>query len=153
LFYDSLYIKAGTGATITTNIVGKSTTSAIINVNPLTVYELYVTAYNPSGLESDPSNKIRYTSFIVNGFGKITPITLLDSSAANYPMFQLIYGPTSGLISGTAPSLVYNPTNTFIKDSFAFKSPEMFQGTNVMNYYSVYKVQITKPTVTSTKPN
>ena len=150
----NVYYKAVSATAFTTvNVAGKATVSTVISVLPSTAYEMYITAYNTSGLESDPSNKIRYTMYIVNGNGKSTPITLVDSGATNYSTYQLLVGPTLGTLSGTVPSLTFTPSATFTKDIFSYKSPELFSGTNINCYYSVYKVNITRPNVNSAKPN
>jgi hypothetical protein len=136
----NVYSKPITSTTFNVlNVVGKANLTANIPVLPGAAYEMYVTAYNTSNLESDPSNKIRYTMYIVNGSGKATPVTLIDSTAANYSTYQLLVGPAVGTLTGTAPTLTFNPSPTFTKDVFSYKSPELFSGTNINCYYSLYK--------------
>src|SRR5688572_12393683 len=42
--------------------VGNTTQAQISNLTPGTEYSFYVTAYNTSGLESDPSSILKYTA-------------------------------------------------------------------------------------------
>ena len=54
--------------------------------------------------------------------------------------------PTNGTITGTLPNVTYTPTAGFTgTDIFVYKSPEVQNGTNVMNYYAVIKVTIAPP--------
>ncbi len=131
-----------------TNIVGRTTTNAAVPCVPYALYELYVTAKDANNLESDASNKIRAQNILVNGFGKVTPITVLDPTPGNLPQFVLTSGPTNGVATGTLPTLTYNPTNTFGKDMLVFKTPDVFSSQNVTSYVSVYRALANSPTIT-----
>lgn len=144
----SLYYKTLAATNFsTTNIVGLANTNAALPVVVNTVYEIYVTAKDAGGLESDPSNKIRGQNILVNGFGKLTPITLLDASNTNFIGFVFSSGASNGVVTGTAPNLTYTATNTVGKDMLVFKSPESFLGIPVTNYYGIYRAMNNSPTI------
>lgn len=129
-----------------TNIPGKFSTNVVIGglmVN--VVYQFQVTAYISDGLESDFSNQIRYQYFYVNA-NKATPLVLGDSGTTNFANFLLISSPTNGIITGTPPNVTFSPTVGFTgKDSFSYKSPELFNEINITNGYGIYKVDINVP--------
>lgn len=144
----SLYHKPVSSNSFTmTNIVGRLTTNAAIAVVPNVVYELYVTAKSDTGLESDPSNKIRGQNILVNGFGKLTSITLLDAGTTNFPGFVFSGGSSNGVTTGTAPNLTYTATNTVGKDMLVFKLPEIYMGFPVTNFYGLYRAMNNAPTI------
>jgi len=130
-----------------TNISGRLNTNGVIAAVPNVVYELYVTAKDNTGLESDPSNKIRGQNILVNGFGKSTSITVFDTISTNVPLFTLASSPSNGVASLSLPTVVYTATNTIGKDMLVFKSPEIFLGQNVTSYVSVYRALQNAPTI------
>lgn len=146
--YNLYYKLASVTNYSTTNIVGRMNTNGVVPCVPYALYELYVTAKDANNLESDASNKIRAQNILVNGFGKVTPITVLDPTPGNLPQFVLTSAPTNGVATGTLPTLSYNPTNTFGKDMLVYKTPDIFSGMNVTSYVSVYRALQNSPTIT-----
>ena len=146
--YNLYYKLASVTNYSTTNIVGRANTNAVIPCVPYALYELYVTAKDANNLESDASNKIRAQNILVNGFGKVTPITILDPTPGNLPQFVLTSGATNGTATGTLPTLSYNPTNTFGKDTLVYKTPDMFSSLNVTSYVGIYRALQNSPTIT-----
>jgi len=135
-----LYYKTVAAASFSvTNVVGRLSTNAAFAVSPATAYEVYVTAKDALGLESDPSNKIRGELIYVNGLGRPTVITLHDAGTANFTGFVLVNGPTNGTLVGTAPNVTYTITGGAHKDIITYKSPELSGGANITNYYAFYK--------------
>jgi len=152
-FSYSLYYKPSSAPNYSiTNIVGVFNTNAVIAAVPYTLYEVYVTAKDSGGMESDPSNKIRAENIYVNGIGKSTPMTLLDVGTANFPGFVLVISPTNGTLQWAVPNITYTTTGTANKDLIAYKSPEIFFGNNITNYYAFYKTFINSPPVLSLTP-
>ena len=137
----NVYVRqvSGTNDFVSTFVSGRTSTSTGFMANPYMVYEVYVSCVNTNGTESDPSNKLRFTFYGANGIGKTTSLTLLDIGSANFAGFQLTVAPVYGTLAGTPPSVRYTPTSTFVKDSFAYKSPELFLAKNITNFYTVYK--------------
>jgi hypothetical protein len=126
----------------TNTIVGRLTTNITVALDLTTVYQFYVTAYNTNALESEPSNQVRYQGYLVNGNKKPTALVLADPISTNFASYVLISLPTNGTITGTPPNIVFTPSPGFgIKDSFAYRSPELFEDMNITNYYSVYSIQ------------
>lgn len=144
----NVYYKTSTSSTwTTTNVVGRLNNSAALSVQPLLVYQYYVTAMSDTGIETEPSNQVRFQYFHVNA-SKPTSLTLGDVGTANFPSFVLITNTVAGTLTGTAPSVTFTPTlSGFKKDSFVYKSPELYQGLNVTNYYAVTKLPFGAPNV------
>lgn len=141
----SVYYKTPTNDIISTNIIGRTNTSAIIRTDVNVVYELYVTAKDAEGLESDPSNKIRTEIVYVNGIGRPTPITFLDFGNTNFPGFTLLTAPTVGILSGTPPNVVYTLTNSGVTDWITYTSPEQSSIGHIINYYMFRKAITNAP--------
>jgi hypothetical protein len=80
------------------------------------VYAYHLTAYNTTGLESEPSNEIRFQLLmasprLTNSF-TLTGFTNWQSAILTKP-------PTNGIITGNPPNISYRRTNaTAIKDNF-----------------------------------
>ena len=100
-----------------------------IDIGP--TYAYHLTAYNTSGLESDPSNEVRFRMLlaapnVTNAF-TLTGFTNWQSAILTRP-------PTNGVITGTPPNIFYRRTNaTAIKDNFTYsieKRPVMSDGNN-----------------------
>lgn len=149
----SLYSKTAAATNFTTTtLVGILNTNASIPAIPYTLYELYVSARDVNALESDPSNKVRTENVYVNGIGNPTSITLLDVGILNFSGFVLTSAPTNGILTGNPPNVVYTTTGNGNKDVIVYKSPEIFAGSNITNYYSIYKAFINNPPVISVSP-
>lgn len=144
-----LYYKPATNATwLSTNTVGRLSTNVVISATPNVLYQAYVTSVSDIGLESDPSNQVRYQNFFVNGIGKATALTLGDVGTTNFAAFLLVQQPTNGIVSGVAPNVLFTPTSNFgNKDMFVYQSPEMWMGQHITNYYGVLKNLTNKPPV------
>lgn len=142
-----LYWKSSTNFTyFTTNVVGQQNTNVTIPSVPYLVYQAYVTSYTFDEFESDPSNMVRFQFIFVNGIGKTTILTLGDFNNSNFSGFVLVSSPTNGVISGVAPNVTFSPSSNFGNvDMFVYKSPEMWMGQNITNYYCVLKTIINKP--------
>ena len=122
-------------------------TMRVINVENGPLYSLYVTAYNTSGLESRPSNQIRYQRLLAHA-GRPNTFTLLG--ATNWSGARLINSPTNGILSGTLPTITYTPTNTISKtgDVLEYEIQELWEGYNITNYYSIrFVYDNTPPTI------
>ena len=115
------------------------------------VQAYHLTAYNTAGLESDPSNEIRFQMLLAapdatNSF-TLTGFTNWQSAILTRP-------PTNGVITGTPPNIFYRRTNaTAIKDNFVYsieKQPLVSAETNVItNYFSVHYINPNMtPTIT-----
>jgi hypothetical protein len=129
-----------------TNISGRLNTNVTLVTSPSVVYEAYVTGLSTNNNESDASGMVRFQNFYVSGIGKSTPLTLGDLGTTNFPGFVLKQQPTNGVITGTAPNVIFTPSQTFgSKDMFVYSSPATFQGYNITNYYGVIKTLTNKP--------
>lgn len=114
---------------------------AVIPISPGGVYEIYVTARNVSGIESDGSNKIRYQMLYVNGNALPTPLILGDfNTTNNFSGFSLLTSTTNGTVTGTVPRITYTSSNSARRDTLVYRSPEIASGTNIVNYYGFQKI-------------
>lgn len=154
--YKVYYRVAGsTNSFQTTNVVGRLTTNVIVSVPMYTLYEVYCTSTDTNNFESNPSNKVKAELLYASGFPNASLLTLLENIPSNFTSFLLVDPPNFGTISGTPPSVTFTATNAaFAKDFFAYRSPEIFSGQNVTNYYAFLKVPLnTPPTILSVTPN
>jgi len=141
----TVYYKDPTNSLISMNVVGRLNTNATFISSVNVVYEVYVTAKNAIGLESDPSNKIRGETLRVNGIGRPTPIVLLDFGTTNFAGFVLTTPSTNGTLTGTLPNMIYTLTGAGNKDYVAYTSPEQSMGHNITNYYMFGKALTNAP--------
>lgn len=139
----------------TTNIVGRLNTNVTIAVPMYALYEVYCTSTDTNTFESTPSNKVKTELMFASSSPNSSPLTLLENIPSNFTSFLLVIPPSFGTLSGTPPSVIFTATNAvFAKDMFAYRSPEIFSGQNVTNYYCLYKVPLnTPPTIISVTPN
>jgi hypothetical protein len=93
-------------------------TSTTTTVELGSVYAYHLTAYNTAGLESDPSNEIRFQLLLAS------PNTTNNFTLTGFTNWQsavLTEYPTNGTLTGTPPDLVYIKTNPLaIKDGFVY---------------------------------
>lgn len=132
---------------VITNVVDKTNNFTIIPITPYVTYQIYVTSLNDVGIETEPSNQVRYQLMYVNA-NRSTPLVLGDLSSTNFPSFILANNTTNGTLSGTPPSIVYTPNSGGVKkDTFSYKSSELYQGINITNYYVVSKLPFGPPNI------
>jgi hypothetical protein len=128
-----VYYQSESESDPTVKDVGNVTTTTISNLEPGETYTIYVTAYNTSGLESDPSNQVTYTvlnqvpSAVAQSVSMdedtSVAITLSGSDPEGRSLsYSVVTQPSEGTLSGTAPDLTYSPgANYNGTDSFTFK--------------------------------
>lgn len=112
-----------------------NTTTFDFSVNSNTTYSIYLTATNAAGLESEPSNKVRFTKFFSNNRTNVFDLSSTVSPIADTNNISVY--PTNGIIYGEFPYITYVYTNSIAstKDYFKISTGEL---TNVVdNYYSI----------------
>jgi hypothetical protein len=117
-------------------VIPYPSTTAVVSVESGPLYSIYVTAVSTNGLESIPSNQIRYQKLLAQ-VGRTNFLTL--HGASNWVGAKIIANPTNGILSGTPPNLVYYPINTIlqVKDTLDYELSELWQETNIVNYYTI----------------
>ena len=114
--------------------VGNITTATIDSLIEGMTYYFAVTAYNEAGLESDYSNEVVFGVPISNKppFAENLSVELPEDGSTAVTLvagdpegdvltYSILVEPAHGLLSGTAPNLVYTPfANYFGTDEFSF---------------------------------
>jgi hypothetical protein len=140
-----LYSSTNSFVTTTVTNVGNVTQKDCFVVNGV-LYSFYATAYDTNGIESDPSNMLKYYRRTVV-IGRTNVVQLMGDM--NWVGAELVVSPTNGVLSGTPPNLFYFTfsTNAGGMDKFTYKIADIFHGQNITNYYSVHFLRVIGPPV------
>lgn len=94
-----------------------------------------------AGLESEPSNIVRFTKFILTQRENIFDFSDRVNISETY---NISVYPTNGIIYGVFPNISYVYTNTFVS-SIDFFKVESLASTNVIDNYYIFAISLTLP--------
>lgn len=118
-----------------------NTTTFNLNVETDQTYSAFITATNAAGLESEPSNTVRFTKFILtqrtNIFDFSDTITISETN-------NISEYPTNGIIYGEFPNITYVYTNSFVSAKDFFKVQSAVSTNTIDNYY-LFTIAFTLP--------
>jgi len=140
-----LYTGPVSGPYSTVTEIAANSTTFDIPVVFSNVYSFYLTATNAAGLESEPSNSVRF--MLLQLENSLTNQVDVSVSAIDWSGAEIVNSPQHGILSGSPPFLTYVYTNLSAltnKESFGIKTADISSGTNIINFYSL-RINLTEP--------
>lgn len=130
-----LYVSTNFNTYATSNIA--NVTTYTFNIFKNTTYTMFLTATNVQGLESEPSNKVRYTGYTL--INSRTNVFNLSNTVQSPTTTTITKSPVHGRLIGTFPNLMYVYTNNVpsTNDSFVVRTLESSSIYFIDNWYGI----------------